>query len=244
MKRVTDFLKKMINIIIGKEQEKDLNCQAGLGIAIADDILDYLGHGDLGGDIDSIRFYSDDPKIVGFLESKSARDILTERLKRERIPERLTLAEGISRGWISVGPLNDAPKEDERTHRVKNMAATVRYEVFRRTSNADCRITVDGMKPFLLSEKVAICGQYPFGRESASPKRENSFVLPDSSGRTSRTQGAFVKNHGNWSVIQHVSRPKMKVNGITLDADQSVELFGKGKIDIKGYQIEYEIVEQ
>ena len=244
MKQLISFLKRMKDVFIGEGKELDPNCQMGLGIVIADDILEYLGHGDLGSNIDSIRFYADDPKIVEFLEERHSRSILAERIRRERIPERVKLADGIERGWISICPLGEAPENNERINRVKNLDAVVKYEVFRKTSKADCKISIEGMTPFHLSETEDICGQYPFGRKSPHPLRDNSFMLPDNWSNASRTQGAIFKKHGIWSIIQQVDRPKMKVNGKTLEPDSTAELIWKGKIEIEGHKIIYEIVEQ
>ena len=253
MRHFIDFLKKLVKNIIGKDRELDPKTQLGLGAAIADDILDYLGHGDLGGDIDSIRFFADDPRIVGFLGGKQARGIMAERLRRERIPERQVLAEGIERGWMNVSPLGDAPHNSERIRVVKGLGATVQYEIYRRASKADCRITIeelpalldrDGIqRTFLLSEIEAISEDYPFGRKSPRPQRDNSFVLPSSWTEVSRVQGAFCKKHGNWYVIQQNGHSRMKVDGEMLYVDNEAELHGTGKIDIEGHRLIYEIFE-
>ena len=241
MKRLISFWKRLKEILKGPET--DPYNKMGLGIAIANGILAYLGHGDLGGNLDFSHFYADDPRIIDFLSSDEALSILAAQLEKERIPERKRLADGIRRGGIMVSPLSEAPENRECVSQIYGLPATVLFELSTQRSDSDCKITIEGMEPFLLSEKEAICGQYLFGRESQRPQRENSFVLPASWTKASRAQGAIYKEHGNWYVIQQNSHTCMKVNGETLDSDETEELTEKGRIDIEGYRIMYEIVE-
>ena len=248
IKTLTGSLKRIAESLLGKEL--DTNTRMGLVDRIAEDIAEDIsencfGHGDLGGGINAIRFFIDDPVRASFVEGEEGRRLLSERLRREKIKELGPLADGIVSGQVDVRPLSEADGGGDRIHTVKTDGGPViRYEVYTRPNDTDCIITFDTddvkTATIRLSETEPVLGQYPFGRKSDRPKRTNSFHLPEGWKDTSRTQGIIRLERGSWYLIPQ-SQTQIKLNGYPTSLGKAEKLVGEGSLQINEHQLSYRI---